>query len=810
VVVAELLPAIRELAAAGVGIIVVEQSVNLALELADRAYFLERGEIRFDGPTRDLLDRPDLLRSVFLGNSHVSATTNGASHAHGEGDTLLQTSGLGVRFGGLQAVDDVTLEVRGGEIVGVVGPNGAGKTTLFDLVSGFERPTTGTVALLGNDITDESPSARARAGLGRSFQSARLFPELTVAENLAVAQHRWTVVNGVTAAALHLPTAFDSEEAVAARTAELVELFGLGDHQHQILRSLSTGTRRVVDLACLVAHRPVVVLLDEPTSGIAQREVEALAPLVRRLRDEMGASLLVIDHDLPFLTSSATASSPWTEGASSHPAHPTRCSPIPTSSSRTSAPQPANAPRRSWLDQIPHSSPNPQRSRTNPITGGDAMLPASPANEPSSNTNRALRRWGPLAAIVAVVAVVAAVVVLGGGDDDGDDTGAPETTALSPTTDPSDPGTDPDGTDPDGTDPDGTSPTTDGDGDDGTEIPTVLSFSEAQRLGIDVDWGERCDTSTGRVAVPDFFAPECYAPFTGDTGGSTARGVTADSIKIVLYQGPENDPIIRYITDALAIEETNEDEADTIRGMIAYFEAFYETYGRTVELVPFVSNGIATDEVAARADAVRIAEDIQPYMVWGGPALTSAFADELAALGVPCLSCTPGQPIEWYQERAPHVWAIDASGQQKQTHAAEFISKQLTGKPAEFAGDASFQSTPRRFGLLYLESSAASKALADGFTATLADGGVEVTETVAYALDPASIQQTASQAIARSRLPVSPPSCSPAIRWPRATSPEKPRPRTTSPSGSSWRRRSPTPTRSHAPTTRHSGPMRSV
>lgn len=366
------------------------------------------------------------------------------------------------------------------------------------------------------------------------------------------------------------------------------------------------------------------------------------------------------------------------------------------------------------------------------------MLPASPANE---SHNRTLRRWGPLGAIVALAAVIVGVMVFTGGDDGADvddiadgarDTGSgTQTTQMTQTT----PATEPTG---DGTEPDG-----------GGVIPTVLSFSEAQRLGIDIDWGERCDITTGRVAVPDFFAPECHAPFTGDTGGSTARGVTADTIKIVLYQGPENDPIIRYITDALAIDETNEDEAETIRGMNAYFEAFYETYGRTVELVPFVSNGIATDEVAARADAVRIAEDIQPFMVWGGPVLTSAFADELAARGVPCLSCTPGQPIDWYEERSPYVWAIDASSQQKQAHAAEFIVRQLGGRPAEHAGDESLRGQPRRFGLLYLESSGNSKALADRFAALLADGGVTVAETVAYALDPASIQQSASQAIAR-------------------------------------------------------------
>ena len=129
-----------------------------------------------------------------------------------------------------------------------------------------------------------------------------MFPELTVSENLSVAQNRWIDVHGVATAALHLPRAFDSEEAIALRTTELIELLGLSQYRHQVVRELSTGTRRVVDLACLVAHRPTVILLDEPTAGIAQREVEALAPVVRRLRDDMGATLFVIDHDLPFLT----------------------------------------------------------------------------------------------------------------------------------------------------------------------------------------------------------------------------------------------------------------------------------------------------------------------------------------------------------------------------------------------------------------------------------------------------------------------------------------------------------------------------
>jgi branched-chain amino acid transport system ATP-binding protein len=104
------------------------------------------------------------------------------------------------------------------------------------------------------------------------------------------------------AAALHLPMVVESELQIAGRVDELVELMGLGDYRHSFVRELSTGTRRIVDLACLVAHRPTVILLDEPTSGIAQREVEALAPVVRRLRDEMGASLVIVEHDIPFVS----------------------------------------------------------------------------------------------------------------------------------------------------------------------------------------------------------------------------------------------------------------------------------------------------------------------------------------------------------------------------------------------------------------------------------------------------------------------------------------------------------------------------
>ncbi len=328
-IVEQLLPVVRELSEAGTTIILVEQSVNLALTLAETAYFMEKGEIRFHGPTAELLDRPDVLRSVFLeGVAAVgAASSNGAAagpapalgadrpvravrteaaapdrRPDGEHVARLRTVGLGVSFGGIRAVDDVSLEIGAGEIVGIIGPNGAGKTTLFDLISGFTPAGGGRVHLGAVDVTRAGPAQRARHGLGRSFQDARMFPALTVAETLAVALERWVEVRDPVSAALHLPASFDSEEKVRRRVDELIELMGLGAFRTKFVRELSTGSRRIVDLACVVAHRPTVVLLDEPSSGIAQRETEALGPVLRRLRDEMGASLVVIEHDMPLVT----------------------------------------------------------------------------------------------------------------------------------------------------------------------------------------------------------------------------------------------------------------------------------------------------------------------------------------------------------------------------------------------------------------------------------------------------------------------------------------------------------------------------
>jgi branched-chain amino acid transport system ATP-binding protein len=317
VVVEQLLPIIEVIRAQGTTVILVEQSVNLALSTAQTAYFMEKGEIRFHGPTSELLERPDILRSVFLEGA-ASHTDSSAAHrfaatvttppASGvptpalRTDPVLEAQGLSVSFGGIRAVSDVSLSIAAGEIVGIIGANGAGKTTLFDLISGFTRTDAGRVFLGGLDVTRAGPARRARRGLGRSFQDARLFPAMTVEETIAVALERWTDVTNPLSAALHLPTWVNSEHKVGLGVDGLIELLSLEAYRTKFIRELSTGSRRVVDLACVVAHRPSVVLLDEPSSGIAQRESEALGPLLVRIRDTLGASLVIVEHDMPLLS----------------------------------------------------------------------------------------------------------------------------------------------------------------------------------------------------------------------------------------------------------------------------------------------------------------------------------------------------------------------------------------------------------------------------------------------------------------------------------------------------------------------------
>jgi branched-chain amino acid transport system ATP-binding protein len=309
IVIDRLVEVVRAINERGTTVLLVEQSVTLALRLADRAIFMERGVVRFSGPASQLADRDDLVRAVFLDEGRAApptgrerapapAAASGPPGTTGADGVVLEARGLRRRFGGVAAVDGVDLELRAGEILGLVGPNGAGKTTVFELLSGFLTPDDGRVVLFGTDVTEWPTYRRAAAGLGRSFQSARLWPGLTVEETLELAVSRHVPSPGVASALLCLPSVGRGERRLAGAADEILERFGLDPFRDALTSDLSTGTRRLVELAALVAMRPSVLLLDEPSAGTAQAEAQAMVPLLRQTREWLGCSAILIEHDL--------------------------------------------------------------------------------------------------------------------------------------------------------------------------------------------------------------------------------------------------------------------------------------------------------------------------------------------------------------------------------------------------------------------------------------------------------------------------------------------------------------------------------
>jgi ABC-type branched-subunit amino acid transport system ATPase component/ABC-type branched-subunit amino acid transport system permease subunit len=218
-----------------------------------------------------------------------------------DGIAALEVVDLTVRFGGNVAVNGVSLTVGPDEIVGLIGTNGAGKSTLMNGIGGFVRAR-GTVHIHGRDVTRFGAARRAREGLGRTFQAARLFPELTVRETVEVALE----ARGRTrflSTALFLPNATIKDRRRRTEADDLIGFLGLGRYASSRIADLSTGTRRIVELAGLLALDSRVLCLDEPTAGVAQRETEAFGPLIKEIRRELGAAMLVIEHDMPLIMS---------------------------------------------------------------------------------------------------------------------------------------------------------------------------------------------------------------------------------------------------------------------------------------------------------------------------------------------------------------------------------------------------------------------------------------------------------------------------------------------------------------------------
>lgn len=223
-------------------------------------------------------------------------------HDHSDDSrTPLVTSGVTVSFGGRVVVDDVSINVQPGEIVGLIGTNGAGKSTLMNAISGFV-PSTGDIFLFGTEAGRRPAAGRSRLGIGRAFQNARLFASLSVRETLMVAlearERSWLLPS-----MLSLPPSPTAERRKRKQANEIIGHLGLSRYADSLMGELSTGTRRIVEMGALLALDAELLLLDEPTAGVAQRETEAFGPLIHSIRRELGASILIIEHDMPMVMS---------------------------------------------------------------------------------------------------------------------------------------------------------------------------------------------------------------------------------------------------------------------------------------------------------------------------------------------------------------------------------------------------------------------------------------------------------------------------------------------------------------------------
>jgi ABC-type branched-subunit amino acid transport system ATPase component/ABC-type branched-subunit amino acid transport system permease subunit len=304
------LTAIAELTARGAAVVIVEQSISHAMDVADTALFLESGRVRYQGPAKALRDHPELFASVAFGAGAGTSVAGAGSElaraaARETREPVLQVQGATAAYGPVRVVDDVSFEVTAGEVIGVLGPNGAGKTSLFDCLSGILPMSDGAVVLQGRDVTALRPHQRAELGLMRSFQSVRLFPSLTVRDCIAVALETRLTTKNPAAAALWLPPARTQERRVDERVDALLELLRLEGVADSAVGSLSLGARRMVDLACQLAARPKVLLLDEPASGLAHSETELLGPLITRISADLDCAVLIIEHNVAVLASVA-------------------------------------------------------------------------------------------------------------------------------------------------------------------------------------------------------------------------------------------------------------------------------------------------------------------------------------------------------------------------------------------------------------------------------------------------------------------------------------------------------------------------
>ena len=343
---------------------------------------------------------------------------------------------------------------------------------------------------------------------------------------------------------------------------------------------------------------------------------------------------------------------------------------------------------------------------------GDSV--GEPQKDTGASGGSSLMRYWPVAVALVVVAGIVAFGLVGGDDDD--EPAADDTSGD-------------------------TAPEDDGGSTDGVAWEDLDPMSAPD-----------CDQETGRIMVPSVYAPNCVAlwPDDGDNGGATSPGVTADEIVVAVYEAEEAQAV-SGATDALGIDEISPEEiAENRDKMLGAYEGMFETYGRAVRWELLEASGAVNDEVAARADAIRAADEIGAFAVIGGPSGTTAFADELASRAVICF-CTNNQPQDKYEGWAPYVWSGTMASTQGYEIIAEYLDERLDDRPAEFAGDPALASQTRSFGLVWYETADGSYASGtDHFRELVEQRDLNVVTDISYIFGVgATLEEDAATIIAR-------------------------------------------------------------
>lgn len=210
---------------------------------------------------------------------------------------MLEIKDLSIQFGGLRAVDGLSMKIEEGELYGLIGPNGAGKTTVFNLLTGVYRPTEGSISLDGQDITGRTTEAVNRAGIARTFQNIRLFDDLSVLDNVKTGLHNgypYSTLTGI----LRLPKYYRIEKEMNERAMELLSVFGLADEAETMASNLPYGAQRKLEIARAMATEPKLLLLDEPAAGMNPNETKELMETIHFIREKFALTILLIEHDM--------------------------------------------------------------------------------------------------------------------------------------------------------------------------------------------------------------------------------------------------------------------------------------------------------------------------------------------------------------------------------------------------------------------------------------------------------------------------------------------------------------------------------